>query len=326
MINTPLVLDSTAESIHVAALALKAGHLVAFPTETVYGLGADARNPEAIEKIYQVKGRPIGHPLIVHISSLNKLQKWAVDIPEYALRLANEFWPGPLTLILKRNGIAKDFITGGQDTIGLRVPSDPIAMALIVEFEKISDSAIAAPSANRFGQVSPTTSRHVQKEVGAFLSRYDVILKGKDLQFGIESTIIDCTNKIPSIRREGAITREAIQKITTVEEGFFDGQKYSGSFEKHYSPKAKVEVGSTPGPNEGFIALSHTVTPSGVCRLSSPANPDEFARELYSALHHADDLGIERIWIELPLEEGIGRAIADRVRKASAGRSNTDEG
>jgi len=154
--NLPLSSKCTDEAIRDAAKALKAGHLVAFPTETVYGLGADARNSHAIKRIYEVKGRPSDHPLILHISSINQLEKWASEVPDYAISLARVFWPGPLTLILKRSELVQDFISGGQDTVGLRVPSDPVALALISEFEAISDSAIAAPSANRFGQVSPT--------------------------------------------------------------------------------------------------------------------------------------------------------------------------
>lgn len=198
MSNSPLISHCTADIIRNAAEALKAGHLVAFPTETVYGLGADARNPVAVRRIYEVKGRPSDHPVIVHISSINQLEKWAQDIPEYAISLARAFWPGPMTLILRRREIAKDFITGGQDTVGLRVPSDPIALALISEFEEISGSAIVAPSANRFGQVSPTSSEDVQEELGSFLSSTDQILEGGNSSIGIESTIVDCTGVSPS--------------------------------------------------------------------------------------------------------------------------------
>jgi L-threonylcarbamoyladenylate synthase len=210
MSNSQFFSNCTADTIREAAAALKAGHLVAFPTETVYGLGADARNPEAVKRIYEAKGRPSDHPLIVHISSVNQLEKWAREIPEYAIELARAFWPGPMTLILKRTDLAQDFITGGQDTVGLRVPSDPIARALIQEFERISDSAIAAPSANRFGQVSPTSSADVQEELGAYLSDDDQILDGGNSIIGIESTIIDCTGDRPAILRSGAVTEENI--------------------------------------------------------------------------------------------------------------------
>ena len=171
MSNSLFLSNCTADTISHAAAALKAGHLVAFPTETVYGLGADARNSEAVKRIYQAKGRPADHPLIVHISSINQLEKWAAEVPDYAIVLARNFWPGPMTLILKRSAIVQDFITGGQDTVGLRVPSDPLALALIAEFEKISDSAVAAPSANRFGTVSPTTALAVSAALSDYLFR-----------------------------------------------------------------------------------------------------------------------------------------------------------
>ena len=197
MANSQFFSNCTADTIREAAAALKAGHLVAFPTETVYGLGADARNPEAVKRIYEVKGRPSDHPLIVHISSIYQLEKWAREIPGYAIDLARAFWPGPMTLILKRTDIAKNFITGGQDTVGLRVPSDPISLALIQEFEKLSDSAIAAPSANRFGQVSPTSAADVQEELGGYLSGSDLILDGGRSLIGIESTIIGWSDGLP---------------------------------------------------------------------------------------------------------------------------------
>ena len=243
MNNSPIISNCTAEAIRDAALALKAGHLVAFPTETVYGLGADARNPEAVKRIYEVKGRPSDHPLIVHISSVNQLDKWAVEIPKYAIELARKFWPGPMTLILKRADIAKNFITGGQDTVGLRVPSNPVALALIREFEKISDSAIAAPSANRFGQVSPTSGSDVFEELGEFLTDEDLILEGGNSTIGIESTIIDCTGDEPTILRNGAVTKADIENelgIEGLENRKNSKIKFSGSFEKHYAPNCKV--------------------------------------------------------------------------------------
>ncbi len=206
MSNSPFLSNCTADTIRDAAAALRAGHLVAFPTETVYGLGADARNPIAVKRIYEVKGRPSDHPLIVHISSINQLGKWASEIPDYAITLGRNFWPGPMTLILKRTDMAEDFITGAQDTVGLRVPSDPIALALIQEFEKISNSAIAAPSANRFGQVSPTSSSDVYEELGEFLANSDIVLNGGNSSIGIESTIIDCAGRFPTILRPGYVT------------------------------------------------------------------------------------------------------------------------
>jgi L-threonylcarbamoyladenylate synthase len=196
------------------ALALKNGALVAFPTETVYGLGADASNEKAVARIYEVKGRPQDHPLILHIASMNDITYWAEEVSDYAIALARSFWPGPMTLIFKRSDAAKDFVTGGQDTVGLRVPDHSLALGLLQECKKIGVHAIAAPSANRFGHVSPTTAVAVQEEIGAYLSAQDLILDGGAAQVGLESTIIDCTGDAPRILRPGAITKAMIEEAT----------------------------------------------------------------------------------------------------------------
>ena len=323
MSNSQFFSNCTADTIREAAAALKAGHLVAFPTETVYGLGADARNPEAVKRIYEVKGRPSDHPLIVHISSINQLEKWATEIPEYAIDLARAFWPGPITLILKRTEIAQDFVTGGQETVGLRVPSDPIALALIQEFEKISGSAIAAPSANRFGQVSPTTSADVLEEIGEFLSDLDLVLDGGPSQIGIESTIVDCTSGSPVILRSGFITKEEIEFILEdlgVGQASSSGIKFSGSFGKHYAPKCKVILGEYPSAGAGFLALLGIETPKGMARLGSPATIEEFAHVLYSTFREADREGLLVLVVHPPKEEGLGVAILERLKKAAQGR------
>ena len=323
MSNSQFFSNCTADSIREAAAALKAGHLVAFPTETVYGLGADARNPEAVKRIYEVKGRPSDHPLIVHISSINQLEKWAREIPEYAIDLARAFWPGPMTLILKRTDIAMNFITGGQDTVGLRVPSDPIALALIQEFEKISDSAIAAPSANRFGQVSPTSVADVQEELEDYLSSSDIVLDGGRSLIGIESTIIDCTGSSPIILRSGFITKANIQSIlgiADVENANPSSIKFSGSFEKHYAPKCKVILSEYSIIEAGYLALLGIETPSGMTRLASPATIEEFARVLYSTFREADRKGLMALVVEPPQGEGLGVAIFERLQKAAQGR------
>jgi len=319
----PFLSNCTAEAIRVAALALKAGHLVAFPTETVYGLGADARNADAVKKIYEAKGRPTDHPLIVHISSINQLDKWAIEIPEYAIELARKFWPGPMTLVLKRSEIAEDFITGNQKTIGLRVPKDPIALALITEFEKISGSAIAAPSANRFGQVSPTSSADVHEELGTFLSSFDLILDGTTSEIGIESTIIDCTGERPSILRSGFITKEDIENeldILTVEVSKSNDIKFSGSFKKHYAPRCKIIIGPAVIEGAGFFALSNVETPQGMERLASPSSVEEFARILYSTFRSADQRGVGQLVVLPPYGNGLAYAIMERLEKASKGR------
>ena len=323
MSNSQFFSNCTVDSIREAAAALKAGHLVAFPTETVYGLGADASNPEAVKRIYEVKGRPSDHPLIVHISSINQLEIWAREIPDYAIDLARTFWPGPMTLILKRTDIAKNFITGGQDTVGLRVPSDPIALALIQEFEKISGSAIAAPSANRFGQVSPTSSADVQEELGGYLSNSDLVLDGGRSLIGIESTIIDCTGSSPIILRSGFITKaniESILGIVDVEQANPSSIKFSGSFERHYAPKCKVILGEYSIIGAGYLALVGIKTPSGMARLASPATIEEFARVLYSTFRQADREGLVALVVDPPQGEGLGVAILERLQKAAQGR------
>jgi L-threonylcarbamoyladenylate synthase len=326
MSNSPYLSNCAADTIRDAAAALKAGHLVAFPTETVYGLGADARNADAVKRIYQVKGRPADHPLIVHISSINQVEKWAAEIPDYAIALARNFWPGPMTLILKRSEVAEDFITGGQDTVGLRIPSDPLALALISEFEKISDSAIAAPSANRFGHVSPTSAHAVSAELGECLTSEDQILDGGACIVGVESTIIDCTGERPCVLRPGAITDEMIYEVTGMEHAPEVRNKnsseirVSGSLESHYSPLATVLLDQLPIAGQGFIALADIPTTEGVIRLASPKNDQEFARVLYGSLRAADELGLTHVVVFQPQGTGIAIAIRDRLRRSANGR------
>ena len=206
--------NCTADVIAAAASHLAAGGLVAFPTETVYGLGADACNALGVARIYSVKGRPADHPLIVHVASMDGLGEWADDVPGYAISLARDFWPGPMTLVLKRSSLAKDFITGGQETVGVRVPDHVVALALLEAFENLGGKGIAAPSANRFGQVSPTTAAAVAEEIGEFLDSADQIIDGGPCAVGVESTIIDCTGDAPRILRPGAITVAMIEAST----------------------------------------------------------------------------------------------------------------
>jgi len=317
-----IISNPTQNEIKKAAKALKDGHLVAFPTETVYGLGADATNEKAVSRIYSVKGRPTDHPLIVHISSINQLDKWTIDIPGYALKLANEFWPGPMTLILKRSALAKDFITGGQDNVGIRVPQQPVALALLADFYEVGGLGVAAPSANRFGAVSPTSASDVFEELGSYFGSQDLILDGEQCQVGIESTIIDCTNPAPKVLRPGGITLEMIETVTglkLISSGFGNNIKASGLLESHYSPKAKVVLNSLAFPGDGFLALENIPTPNGVTRLASPKNAEQYANVLYQALRSGDQKGIKRI-VVISLEgDGIAEAVRDRLSKASAG-------
>lgn len=322
MANSQFLSTCSAEAIQKAAEQLKAGYLVAFPTETVYGLGADATNEEAVKRIYEVKGRPRNHPLIVHVSSMNGLEIWGQEIPDYAIELAHTFWPGPMTLILKRTELARDFITGDQDSVGIRIPSDPTALELLSHFESLGGSGVAAPSANRFGQVSPTSAHDVQVELGAFLADGDLILDGGQSNVGIESTIVDCRNMAPSILRPGAITIAMINSVIKLDLVNTRKSQFriSGNLEKHYAPKAKVVVNQSPISGQAYIALSSFETPDGVYRISSPENVDEFAQNLYPGMRKADELGFSELVIQVPKGLGIEIALLDRVNKAAQGR------
>ncbi len=311
--------NCTGDSMLDAAAHLKAGDLVAFPTETVYGLGADASNLEAVARIYSVKGRPNDHPLIVHLASMDRMGDWARDVPEYAIALARFFWPGPMTLILKRSELAGDFITGGQDSVGVRVPDHVVALALLEAFEKAGGKGVAAPSANRFGHVSPTTAAAVTEELGEFLDRNDQIIDGGACLVGVESTIIDCTGSAPRILRPGAITASMIEECAGVkiEDSPSAIPRVSGSLENHYAPTADVLLDQTPKPGQGLIALAQIETPIGVIRLSSPVNAEQFAQTLYSALRQADSEGLSEVVVIQPVGDGIEVAIRDRLSRAA---------
>ena len=322
MLNSQVLSSCSTGAIQKAAVQLMAGHLVAFPTETVYGLGADATNEEAVKKIYEVKGRPTNHPLIVHFSSISGVDAWARDIPDFAIDLARAFWPGPMTLVLNRKEIAKDFVTGFQDSVGLRVPSNPIALELLARFESLGGLGIAAPSANRFGQVSPTSSKDVQDEIGEYLTDEDLILEGGQSEIGLESTIIDCRNEFPIILRPGAVTSTMIDSVVKVDLmiNVKSDTRVSGNLEKHYAPNARVIINQTPTAGQAFIALSSFQTPDNVYRLSSPVNIDEFARNIYAAMREADKLGFKELVVVIPEGQGLEIALLDRVTKAAMGR------
>jgi L-threonylcarbamoyladenylate synthase len=321
MSDSQFVSRCTADAMSNAATSLLAGNLVAFPTETVYGLGADASNADAVAKIYRAKDRPADHPLIVHIGSMDGIGNWADEIPAYAIDLARNFWPGPMTLVFQRSINAKDFITGGQPTVGLRVPDHVVALALIDSAKKIGVPGIAAPSANRFGHVSPTTADAVREELSEYLSAEDTILDGGPSTVGLESTIIDCTTETPHILRPGAITQEMIEEVTGLK--VTDAQseiRVSGSLENHYSPEATVVLNQAPASGEGFIAMKDVATPDGVIRLSSPTSIEEYARTLYAALRHGDSQGLSTICVIPPSGDGLAIAIRDRLLRASRGR------
>ena len=312
--------ECSTDSIKAAAKSIAQGHLVAFPTETVYGLGADATKESAVAKIYKAKGRPADHPLIIHIASIDAMGDWAQDISEYAINLARDFWPGPMTLIFKRSQLAKDFVTGNQNTVGLRVPNQPIALALLKEFERLGGKGIAAPSANRFGAVSPTTAQAVKEELANYLDQAnDVILDGGPCQVGVESTIIDCTSDTPQILRLGAITKEMIAESTgllVIDEPISD-IRVSGSLESHYSPNAKVVLDIDPETGDGFIAIDSIPTPAGAIRLAAPSSIEGYAREIYSALRFADAQGLTKVCVIQPEGDGLAAAIRDRLKRAA---------
>lgn len=306
--------------VQAAAQALKLGKLVAFPTETVYGLGADAQNAEAVARIYQAKGRPADHPLIVHIASKDQVAQWADTVPPYALALANKYWPGPMTLILERSPLAKDFVTGGQDSVGLRVPNHPVALELLAAFLELGGQGIAAPSANRFGKVSPTNSKAVRDELEKYLAADDLILEGGSSEVGIESTIIDCRSHAPKILRPGSITVEMVEQTAgLILDDTGSSLRVSGALENHYSPSAKVVLDEPPVSGDGFIAMSNVETPEGVIRLAAPKTLDEYARVLYLCLREADEQSIARVVAWQPTGDGIAIAIRDRLRRASNG-------
>lgn len=317
--------------VDLAARLLTAGGLVGLPTETVYGLAADADDVAAVARVFAVKARPADHPLIVHLRDAGDLDTWARDVPPYARRLARSLWPGPLTLVLRRTERAGDHVTGGQETVGLRAPAHPVAQALLASF----GGGLAAPSANRFGRVSPTTAAHVVAELGDLLvPGRDAVLDGGPSRVGVESSIIDCTGDAPVVLRPGAVTPEDVAEIG----GIAVAERASpvrapGTLTSHYAPRAQVIVmeapetpgtpgapGSGPGsaPRDGFLALAAVPTPPGTVRLCAPADTEEFARQLYAGLREADALGLTRVFAVPPPLDGVGAAVRDRLRRAAA--------
>lgn len=320
--------DST--SLEHAALLLRDGQLVAFFTETVYGLGADARNPEAVATIFRAKGRPTDHPVIVHLPSASELHQWASSVPASAMRLAKTFWPGPLTLVLRRAAGVSDAVTGGQNTVGLRVPGNPVALDLLRRF----GGALAAPSANRFGHVSPTTAAHVVTEFSD--SEVAAVLDGGPCRVGVESTIIDLSSARPTLLRHGMIRIEAIEAVlgeTVQRVGDQQGPRASGRLTSHYAPRAVVELVAVDALSkraEACIAAGESIAVLArqaplSARLESawiamPDQPEPFARALYSALRQADTAGPDRMLVERPPATAGWEAIADRLQKAAAPR------
>ena len=309
----------SSENTQVAATALLNGHLVAFPTETVYGLGADANNLAAINSIYMVKARPKNHPLIVHISSVELLKYWAIDVPSYATKLASAFWPGPMTLILRKSNNANSAITGGQTNIGIRVPNNSCATELLQAFEKEGGKGVVAPSANRYGAVSPTRAKDVEDELADFLGAHDLILDGGSSTVGIESTIIECLNSKPRILRPGLITPSMIRTVIELDQtsvGSHVETRFPGGTTNHYSPKTPVYINQQAQEGDGLIALTSITTPDGVTRLCSPSSYQEFATQLYMSFRKADRLNLRKIIVIIKDDNEIAIAIKDRVLRA----------
>ena len=315
---------SVTTDVSVAVAALSQGKLCAIPTETVYGLAANALDPAAVARVFEAKERPADHPLIVHVASAKDVAQWITNLPQWAMTLIEQVWPGPLTIVGSRTALASDAVTGGQDTVAVRVPSHPIAQKVLNEVKANGVLGLVAPSANRFGHVSPTSSRHVVADLGQYLDTHqDLILEGGECQVGLESTIVLAVDEFPVILRPGAITSDDILRITgiAVAESLSAVPRVSGALDSHYSPIAKVVLITDPAQidqtNAGFLALVEIDTPSGVHRLAAPRNREEYAHQLYSALRSADDLSLETIYVIPPSGTGLAQAINDRLQRAA---------
>ena len=335
---TPAGLVTT--DIDRAVSALRSGGLVGLPTETVYGLGAASANVTAVARIFAVKGRPANHPLILHLGGVTDLETWATGLPDYAWRLGEFFWPGPLTMVLRRHpGQLYEHFAGNQPFVAIRVPAHDAALQLIAAV----DGGIVAPSANRFGRVSPTDVSHVLDEIGdALIPGRDVILDGGPSSVGVESTIIDCTGDAPVILRPGAIGQDVIGNVGGVEVAHRRSEyRAPGTLTSHYAPRAKVIIADfldaaldmiknvregddsasenvTVIPPSGLLALASVPSPEGIVRLAAPRDDAEYARCLYAALRQADSLGLPYVIAIPPLGDGIAVAIQDRLSRASA--------
>lgn len=311
------------EDIEHAAQVLREGGLVAFPTETVYGLGGDASNPAAVRKIFAAKGRPADHPVIVHVAGTSDLKHWAADVPRAAWLLAEKFWPGPLTMVFRRAARVSDLVTGGQDTVGLRVPSHPVAQRLLKAF----GGGIAAPSANRFGHLSPTTAQHVAEELG---EEVGLVLDGGACDVGIESTIVDLTRETPAILRPGRITSQQISDVLLAQlgESAAGRPRVPGSLESHYAPSLPLKV-VNPDELEAYVRARADTPIAVLSRRGRPAEskatlwqvapemPDDYARLLYATLRRLDVSGCRLIVVEALPEIPEWAAIRDRLARAA---------
>ncbi|QEL66037.1 putative translation factor [Oryzomicrobium terrae] len=336
MPDTPASPSVPASEIERAVTLLKAGELVAFPTETVYGLGADAANPAAVAKIFAVKGRPADHPVIVHLPCSQSMEDWARDIPAVAWELAEYFWPGPLTLILKRQPYVPDAVTGGQDTVGLRVPGHPVALALLQAFSRAGGSGgVAGPSANRFGRISPTAASHVCDELG---DRVAMVLDGGECPVGIESTIVDLSSGTPRLLRPGHIRPDQLEAVMGEPLALpahlrnTEVPRVSGALAAHYAPRTHMTLVESAGldveifragyQSMAVYAWSRSAPvelPANIIWVSAPTTPSAYAHELYAALRHLDELGVAQLLVESPPRGALWAAIHDRLDRAACG-------
>jgi L-threonylcarbamoyladenylate synthase len=337
---------STPCAISTAGELLAMGHLVAFPTETVYGLGADAMNPKAVARIFEVKGRPADHPLILHVASIDAAKKLCSYWPAAADQLSKAFWPGPLTLILKRADHVPAEVTGGQDTVGIRIPNHPVAMHLLQDFAQVGSGVIAAPSANRFGGVSPTRAQDVAASIGDRLGPRDLILDGGDCQVGVESTIVDCSGDTPRILRPGGISRKAIDQVlqqatqqsmhlpmqqsTQQQPSVATTPRVSGSLESHYAPRTGLRVlpaaeisqhintmlGQKPDARMAAVLFHAADYPNTLVRVAS-SSADQYAHDLYATLNDLDAHGFDMMFMETPPNTQEWEAVQDRLSRAS---------
>jgi L-threonylcarbamoyladenylate synthase len=327
---------SGSNPVHVqqAVDALCAGELLGLPTETVYGLAADASNEAAVATIFKAKGRPANHPLIVHVSSVNEVKKFANEVPDFAQKLMAQFWPGPLTLILPRRPEMAGAAAGGQNSVGLRCPSHPAALEVLKACAAKGVWGLAAPSANLFGRVSPTSAAHVQSEFGDAL----LILDGGECEVGIESSIVDCTRGVPVLLRPGQISRTQIEqacglKLVSSETLNSVTPRASGTLESHYAPKAKVRLMTSGewqralqalGPHAQNLALwsvqkpSYELMGSGLLWRAMPENATQAAHDLFSVLRDFDFRGVQTIWIETPPQTPDWEGVRDRLNRAAA--------
>lgn len=337
-----MILDGQqAQAVAQAALALKRGEVLGLPTETVYGLAADAGNDAAVAKIFQAKGRPSDHPLIVHVASAQGAHHFARDIPAFAQQLMAAFWPGPLTLILPRQAAHAAVAAGGQDSVGLRCPSHPVAQAVLVQAQTLGVMGVAAPSANLFGRVSPTTAAHVASEFGDGL----LILDGGACAVGIESTIVDCTRGQPILLRPGVLTPEALQAacglpVTVPSQPDAQAPRASGTLASHYAPHAQVRLLTRSAMQQALLDLAqtaaqqtampkvvlwtrspwpnHTPFPGGVERVEMPCEPAACAHQLFAQLRAFDASGFDQIWVEQPPDSPAWAGVLDRLTRAAS--------